>query len=158
MSMARLASMSAVVASVVTVVVESPLMVVVVSEVVRRMVPRQPISEQDKGSDYRRGWRPEASRQPISEQDKGSDYRRGWRPEASRRPISEQDKGSDYRRGWQPEASRRPMNVDTQLGRVVSESACEREDPGSNPAAAMVDAARITAWDLGNRIIIEVII
>ncbi|KAF2357731.1 hypothetical protein FHG87_011513 [Trinorchestia longiramus] len=44
------------------------------------------------------------------------------------------------------------------LGRLVSESFCEREDPGSNPAAAMVDAARITAWDLGNRIIIEVII
>ncbi|KAF2369140.1 hypothetical protein FHG87_000096 [Trinorchestia longiramus] len=27
-----------------------------------------------------------------------------------------------------------------QLGRLVSESACEREDPGSNPAADMVDA------------------
>ncbi|KAF2358605.1 C-type lectin fold [Trinorchestia longiramus] len=36
-----------------------------------------------------------------------------------------------------------------QLGRLVSESACEREDPGSNPAADMVDAARNTAWDLG---------
>ncbi|KAF2345557.1 Nucleoporin Nup133/Nup155-like N-terminal, partial [Trinorchestia longiramus] len=36
-----------------------------------------------------------------------------------------------------------------QLGRLVSESACEREDLGSYPAAAMVDAARITAWDLG---------
>ncbi|KAF2355308.1 Peptidase C1A papain C-terminal [Trinorchestia longiramus] len=34
------------------------------------------------------------------------------------------------------------------LGRLVSESACEREDPGSNPAADMVDAARNTAWDL----------
>ncbi|KAF2350737.1 Sema domain [Trinorchestia longiramus] len=45
-----------------------------------------------------------------------------------------------------------------QLGRLVSESACEREDPGSNAAAAMVDAARITAWDLANRIIFEVII
>ncbi|KAF2346248.1 hypothetical protein FHG87_022996, partial [Trinorchestia longiramus] len=33
------------------------------------------------------------------------------------------------------------------LGRLVSESACEREDPGSNPAADMVDAARNTAWD-----------
>ncbi|KAF2361123.1 hypothetical protein FHG87_008121 [Trinorchestia longiramus] len=32
------------------------------------------------------------------------------------------------------------------------------KDPGSNPAADMVDAARNTAWDLGNRIIIEVII
>ncbi|KAF2350038.1 hypothetical protein FHG87_019209 [Trinorchestia longiramus] len=49
-------------------------------------------------------------------------------------------------------------HVDKELGRLVSESACERENPGSNPAAAMVDAARITAWDLGNRIIIEVII
>ncbi|KAF2354716.1 Low-density lipoprotein (LDL) receptor class A repeat [Trinorchestia longiramus] len=36
-----------------------------------------------------------------------------------------------------------------QLGRLVSESACERKDPGSNPAADMVDAARNTAWDLG---------
>ncbi|KAF2355266.1 hypothetical protein FHG87_013977 [Trinorchestia longiramus] len=36
-----------------------------------------------------------------------------------------------------------------QLGRLVSESAFEREDPGSNPAADMVDAARNTAWDLG---------
>ncbi|KAF2360182.1 hypothetical protein FHG87_009056 [Trinorchestia longiramus] len=35
-----------------------------------------------------------------------------------------------------------------QLGRLVSESACERKDPGSNPAADMVDAARNTAWDL----------
>ncbi|KAF2362750.1 hypothetical protein FHG87_006497 [Trinorchestia longiramus] len=36
-----------------------------------------------------------------------------------------------------------------QLGRLVSESACERKDPGSDPAADMVDAARNTAWDLG---------
>ncbi|KAF2369190.1 hypothetical protein FHG87_000064 [Trinorchestia longiramus] len=36
-----------------------------------------------------------------------------------------------------------------QLGRLVSESACERKDPGSKPAADMVDAARNTAWDLG---------
>ncbi|KAF2362240.1 Ionotropic glutamate receptor L-glutamate and glycine-binding domain [Trinorchestia longiramus] len=36
-----------------------------------------------------------------------------------------------------------------QLGRLVSESACERKDPGLNPAADMVDAARNTAWDLG---------
>ncbi|KAF2361284.1 hypothetical protein FHG87_007959 [Trinorchestia longiramus] len=35
-----------------------------------------------------------------------------------------------------------------QLGRLVSESACERKDPGSNPAADMVDAARNKAWDL----------
>ncbi|KAF2366434.1 hypothetical protein FHG87_002791 [Trinorchestia longiramus] len=35
-----------------------------------------------------------------------------------------------------------------QLGRLVNESACERKDPGSNPAADMVDAARNTAWDL----------
>ncbi|KAF2363041.1 Thioredoxin-like fold [Trinorchestia longiramus] len=35
-----------------------------------------------------------------------------------------------------------------ELGRLVSESACERKDPGSNPAADMVDAARNTAWDL----------
>ncbi|KAF2365908.1 Immunoglobulin I-set [Trinorchestia longiramus] len=35
------------------------------------------------------------------------------------------------------------------LGRLVSESAFKREDPGSNPAADMVDAARNTAWDLG---------
>ncbi|KAF2359862.1 Proteasome assembly chaperone 1 [Trinorchestia longiramus] len=34
------------------------------------------------------------------------------------------------------------------LGRLVSESACKRKDPGSNPAADMVDAARNTAWDL----------
>ncbi|KAF2345562.1 hypothetical protein FHG87_023682 [Trinorchestia longiramus] len=34
------------------------------------------------------------------------------------------------------------------LGRLVSESACERKDPGWNPAADMVDAARNTAWDL----------
>ncbi|KAF2364484.1 Centrosomin N-terminal motif 1 [Trinorchestia longiramus] len=38
-----------------------------------------------------------------------------------------------------------------QLGRLVSESAFEREDPGSNPAADMVDAARNTAWDLGKQ-------
>ncbi|KAF2356466.1 hypothetical protein FHG87_012773 [Trinorchestia longiramus] len=38
-----------------------------------------------------------------------------------------------------------------QLGRLVSESACERKDPGSNPAADMVDAARNTAWDLGKQ-------
>ncbi|KAF2362327.1 Serine proteases trypsin domain [Trinorchestia longiramus] len=37
-----------------------------------------------------------------------------------------------------------------QLGRLVSESAFERKDPGSNPAADMVDAARNTAWDLGD--------
>ncbi|KAF2358820.1 Tetraspanin/Peripherin [Trinorchestia longiramus] len=37
------------------------------------------------------------------------------------------------------------------LGRLVSESACERKDPGSNPAADMVDAARNTAWDLGKQ-------
>ncbi|KAF2365805.1 TBC1 domain family member 30 C-terminal [Trinorchestia longiramus] len=35
------------------------------------------------------------------------------------------------------------------LGRLVSESACEREDPDSNPATDMVDAARNTAWNLG---------
>ncbi|KAF2367048.1 hypothetical protein FHG87_002187 [Trinorchestia longiramus] len=43
--------------------------------------------------------------------------------------------------------------VDDQLGRLarlVSESACEREDPGSNLAADMVDAARNTAWDLAS--------
>ncbi|KAF2361960.1 hypothetical protein FHG87_007282 [Trinorchestia longiramus] len=39
-----------------------------------------------------------------------------------------------------------------QLGRLVSESACEREDPSSNPAAEMVDAARNTAWDLAQRL------
>ncbi|KAF2349436.1 hypothetical protein FHG87_019809 [Trinorchestia longiramus] len=38
-----------------------------------------------------------------------------------------------------------------QLGRLVSESACERKDPGSNPAADMVDVARNTAWDLGKK-------
>ncbi|KAF2354306.1 hypothetical protein FHG87_014938 [Trinorchestia longiramus] len=38
-----------------------------------------------------------------------------------------------------------------QIGRLVSESACERKDPGSNPAADMVDAARNTAWDLGKQ-------
>ncbi|KAF2349529.1 hypothetical protein FHG87_019715 [Trinorchestia longiramus] len=38
-----------------------------------------------------------------------------------------------------------------QLGQLVSESACERKDPGSNPAADMVDAARNTAWDLGKQ-------
>ncbi|KAF2367084.1 hypothetical protein FHG87_002163 [Trinorchestia longiramus] len=38
-----------------------------------------------------------------------------------------------------------------QLGRLVSESACEWKDPGSNPAADMVDAARNTAWDLGKQ-------
>ncbi|KAF2363227.1 G protein-coupled receptor rhodopsin-like [Trinorchestia longiramus] len=37
------------------------------------------------------------------------------------------------------------------LGRLVSESACERKDPGSNPAADMVDAARNTVWDLGKQ-------
>ncbi|KAF2360656.1 hypothetical protein FHG87_008587 [Trinorchestia longiramus] len=41
--------------------------------------------------------------------------------------------------------------LDHQLGRLVSESACERKDPGSNPAADMVDAARNTAWDLGKQ-------
>ncbi|KAF2357580.1 Ran binding domain [Trinorchestia longiramus] len=39
----------------------------------------------------------------------------------------------------------------SELGRLVSESACERKDPGSNPAADMVDAARNTAWDLGKQ-------
>ncbi|KAF2356270.1 Methyltransferase FkbM [Trinorchestia longiramus] len=38
-----------------------------------------------------------------------------------------------------------------QLGQLVSDSACERKDPGSNPAADMVDAARNTAWDLGKQ-------
>ncbi|KAF2364913.1 Transposase type 1 [Trinorchestia longiramus] len=38
-----------------------------------------------------------------------------------------------------------------ELGRLVSESACERKDPGSNPAADMVDAARYTAWDLDEK-------
>ncbi|KAF2364098.1 hypothetical protein FHG87_005151 [Trinorchestia longiramus] len=38
-----------------------------------------------------------------------------------------------------------------QLGRLVSKSAFEREDPSSNPAADMVDAARNTAWDLGKQ-------
>ncbi|KAF2344979.1 hypothetical protein FHG87_024265, partial [Trinorchestia longiramus] len=38
-----------------------------------------------------------------------------------------------------------------QLGRLVSESACERKDPVSNPAADMVDAARSMAWDLGKQ-------
>ncbi|KAF2356631.1 Histone H2A/H2B/H3 [Trinorchestia longiramus] len=42
-----------------------------------------------------------------------------------------------------------PSSAHHQLGRLVSESACERKDPGSNPAADMVDAARNTAWDLG---------
>ncbi|KAF2344926.1 PPM-type phosphatase domain [Trinorchestia longiramus] len=40
------------------------------------------------------------------------------------------------------------IDGDHQLGRLVSEYACERKDPGSNPAADMVDAARNTAWDL----------
>ncbi|KAF2366413.1 Protein of unknown function DUF227 [Trinorchestia longiramus] len=43
------------------------------------------------------------------------------------------------------------LNACHQLGRLVSESACERKDPGSNPAADMVDAARNTAWDLGKQ-------
>ncbi|KAF2356470.1 Insect cuticle protein [Trinorchestia longiramus] len=43
----------------------------------------------------------------------------------------------------------RNLYTNHQLGRLVSESACERKDPGSNPAADMVDAARNTAWDLG---------
>ncbi|KAF2362597.1 C-type lectin-like [Trinorchestia longiramus] len=38
-----------------------------------------------------------------------------------------------------------------QLGQLVSESACERKDPGSNPATDKVDAARNTAWDLGKQ-------
>ncbi|KAF2355332.1 hypothetical protein FHG87_013910 [Trinorchestia longiramus] len=38
-----------------------------------------------------------------------------------------------------------------QLGRLVSESACERKDPGSNPATDMVDSARNTAWDFGKQ-------
>ncbi|KAF2361720.1 hypothetical protein FHG87_007518 [Trinorchestia longiramus] len=42
-------------------------------------------------------------------------------------------------------------NLYHQLGRLVCESACERKDPGSNPAADMVDAARNTAWDLGKQ-------
>ncbi|KAF2355221.1 Amidase signature domain, partial [Trinorchestia longiramus] len=41
--------------------------------------------------------------------------------------------------------------IQTTLRRLVSESAFEREDPGSNPAADMVDAARNTAWDLGKQ-------
>ncbi|KAF2367281.1 NAD kinase [Trinorchestia longiramus] len=44
-----------------------------------------------------------------------------------------------------------PLPVHHQLGRLVSESACEQEDPGSNPAADTVDAARNTAWDLGKQ-------
>ncbi|KAF2358714.1 Protein kinase-like domain [Trinorchestia longiramus] len=53
--------------------------------------------------------------------------------------------------GCPPEQIKMPNVVDWyhQLGRLVSESACEQEDPGSNPAADMVDAARNTAWDLG---------
>ncbi|KAF2345672.1 hypothetical protein FHG87_023572 [Trinorchestia longiramus] len=38
--------------------------------------------------------------------------------------------------------------ADGKLGRLVSESAFERKDPGSNPVADMVDTARNTAWDL----------
>ncbi|KAF2346657.1 hypothetical protein FHG87_022588 [Trinorchestia longiramus] len=38
-----------------------------------------------------------------------------------------------------------------QLGRLVSESAIDQKDPGSNPAADMDDAARNTAWDLGKQ-------
>ncbi|KAF2367516.1 Immunoglobulin V-set domain [Trinorchestia longiramus] len=45
----------------------------------------------------------------------------------------------------------RIMFVYHHLGRLVSESAFEREDPGSNPAADMVDAARNTAWDLASQ-------
>ncbi|KAF2365172.1 hypothetical protein FHG87_004065 [Trinorchestia longiramus] len=41
--------------------------------------------------------------------------------------------------------------INHQLGRLVSESACEQEDPGSNTAPDMVDAARNTAWDLGKQ-------
>ncbi|KAF2346429.1 hypothetical protein FHG87_022816 [Trinorchestia longiramus] len=44
--------------------------------------------------------------------------------------------------------SRATVGLHHQLGRLVSASACERKDPGSNPAADMVDAARNTAWDL----------
>ncbi|KAF2361840.1 CYTH-like domain [Trinorchestia longiramus] len=44
-----------------------------------------------------------------------------------------------------------------QLGRLVSESASEREDPGSNPAADMVDAARNTAWDLAHTVVCSVV-
>ncbi|KAF2348660.1 hypothetical protein FHG87_020584 [Trinorchestia longiramus] len=48
---------------------------------------------------------------------------------------------------WDLNSNQR-MNEHHQLDRLVSESACERKDPGSNPAADMVDAARNTAWDL----------
>ncbi|KAF2355076.1 Cytochrome P450 [Trinorchestia longiramus] len=43
------------------------------------------------------------------------------------------------------------MAIHQDLGRLVSESACERKDPGSNPAADMVDAARNTAWDFESK-------
>ncbi|KAF2361292.1 Small-subunit processome Utp14 [Trinorchestia longiramus] len=51
---------------------------------------------------------------------------------------------------WAAQVQRR-ANTDKELGRLVSESACEWKDPGSNPAADMVDAARNTAWDLGKQ-------
>ncbi|KAF2362563.1 hypothetical protein FHG87_006678 [Trinorchestia longiramus] len=43
------------------------------------------------------------------------------------------------------------VNAYHQLGRLVSESACEQKDPGSIPSADMVDVARYTAWDLGKQ-------
>ncbi|KAF2352945.1 Myosin VI cargo binding domain [Trinorchestia longiramus] len=54
---------------------------------------------------------------------------------------------SSGREPLRPSAS---LSLRIKLGRLVSESACEQKDPGSNPAADMVDAARNTAWDLEN--------
>ncbi|KAF2346884.1 hypothetical protein FHG87_022360 [Trinorchestia longiramus] len=71
---------------------------------------------------------------------------------AERRTQLRQEKDKEEQQRLKEEEHRRQLNVLRQkqeLGRLVSESACERKDPGSNPAADMVDAARNTAWDLG---------
>ncbi|KAF2353320.1 hypothetical protein FHG87_015924 [Trinorchestia longiramus] len=51
-----------------------------------------------------------------------------------------------FKRRW---TSKRALKL--LLGRLVSESAWERKDPGSNHAVDMVDAARNTAWDLSKQ-------
>ncbi|KAF2362209.1 Dual specificity/tyrosine protein phosphatase N-terminal [Trinorchestia longiramus] len=101
---------------------------------------------------------------PVEETLASSRRNAGVQQDKLRRPVEETLTSSRRNAGVHQDKRRCPVKetqiaVDHhQLGRLVIESACEREDPGSNPAAGMVDAARITAWDLGNRIIIEVII
>ncbi|KAF2360652.1 hypothetical protein FHG87_008590 [Trinorchestia longiramus] len=81
--------------------------------------------------------------------------RRSRRSRRRRRRRKKMRKRRRRRRGRRRKRRRRTLweeHLIVKLGRLVSESACEREDPGSNPAADMVDAARNTAWDLDKQL------